>query len=183
MAMTEEQKAKIRESWTPERRAKMSATWARKREEKLARIAKREARLAQQAPVISAEMVTAPIVKAVTPYFTDSFDWKAVPLEDAMQRLADMKREYDRISKIVLERQSMRRPRWTCFTQLHKDIIPVSVQRQCLKGGEDGKWKFRDDGVFKVVDGIRVPDPVFCCSGVCAEYFHKTKQMMALSRH
>jgi hypothetical protein len=117
------------------------------------------------------------------PLIAPPFDWHHAPLDQAMAKLGDLRREYDAAARIVLDRQSQSRPRWICFTQLHKDIIPKSVQALCKKTGDDGKWASRDDGVFKVVDGLRVPDPQFCCSAVCHEYYLKSKPMAALSRH
>jgi hypothetical protein len=112
-----------------------------------------------------------------------SLDWESAPLPEILARLADMKREYDRVAQIVLRRQTRNSPRWTCWTQLNKDKVPKTVTAQCRKSGDDGRWAFRDDGVFATKDGIRVPTPVFCCNHVCTEYFLKSKSMASLSRH
>lgn len=123
-----------------------------------------------------------PVTVAASP----AFDWHAAPLPDVITRLADLRREYDRCAEIVLARQSTTRARWTCWTQLHRDdhsLVSASVARLCRKTGDDGKWASRDDGVFKIVDGIRIPDPVFCCSALCHEAYLKSKPLNALSRH
>lgn len=109
--------------------------------------------------------------------------WHKAPLDDAIVRLGELKREYDKAAQIVLSRQSESKPRWTCWTQLHKDIVPKSVQSLCRKSGDDGKWASRDDGAFEMKNGIKVPSPVFCCSAICHEYYLKSKPMNSLSRH
>ncbi len=174
--------------WTPERLAKAAATRAetkRKKEEKEAR------KLAKQAiatgQVETTEVVSHEAAQKIYPQATipprNGFDWDKAPLAEAINHLADMKREYDRVAQIVMRRQSTNKPSWVCWSQLHKDIVPVSVQKLCRKTGEDGKWAFRDDGVFKTENGIRMPDPVFCCNTYCFEVFQKSKPLMSLSRH
>jgi hypothetical protein len=82
-----------------------------------------------------------------------------------------------------MSRQAILPDKIPCWTQLHKDIVPKSVQAICRKTMENGRWASRDDAVFKVVDGIRIPDPVFCCSSVCHEYYQKSKQAASVVRH
>jgi hypothetical protein len=114
----------------------------------------------------------------------NGFDWEKSPLPEALNKLADLKRDYDRILQVVLRRQSASKPQWTCFTQAHKDIAPQSVQKLCLKNGQDGKWAFRDDGCFRTTaEGIRIPEPVFCCNHLCFAFYQGHKPLMALSRH
>jgi hypothetical protein len=111
------------------------------------------------------------------------FDWSCAPLPEALARLADFKRDYDKAAQIVLRRTAANKKVWPCWTQSHKDIVPNSVLALCKKEIEDGRWASRDDGNFKMVDGIRVPDPVICCNHLCHEMYMKSKPMMALSRH
>jgi hypothetical protein len=175
--------------WTEEQKAKAAATRAETKRKKEEREAKKQSRLAANpdidpTPDTPAEVLqpqngrTPSVVKEVV-----GFDWHHAPLEQVMARLGDMKREYDRCTQIVLARQNISKPRWTCWTQLHKELVPKSVATLCRKTGEDGKWASRDDGHFKMVEDIRVPDPVFCCSALCHELYLKSKPMQALSRH
>lgn len=110
------------------------------------------------------------------------FDWNAAPLPEAMTKLADMKREYDRAAAIVMRRQTVPRPTWTCWSQLHKELVPKSVMSICRRGGDDGKWAFRDDGVFEIRDGLRIPNPAFCCNSFCYAVYQKSQPLAALSR-
>ncbi len=179
--------------WTEEQKAKAAATRAATKAAKEAREAKKAAKesrfvhLSEVAEYPAEPAVDPnrpnPIAMIVSVPQKNGFDWQKSPLEEVMGKLADMKREYDRCTQIVLARQSITRPKWTCWTQLHKDLVPKSVTALCRKSGEDGKWASRDDGSFKEVDGIRVPDPVFCCSALCHELYLKSKPMQALSRH
>jgi hypothetical protein len=199
--------------WTPERLAKAAATRAETKRKKEEREQKREAkrsgapplkhltsqhdfqncavpdcpscRAAFGMPSASAEQASSSPrpIEQVKPSAPNGFDWEGAPLEAATAKLADMRREYDRAATIVLKRQSASKPQWICWTQLHKDIVPVSVLRLCRKTGDEGRWAFRDDGVFKMVDGLRVPDPAFCCNTYCFEVYQKAKPMAALSRH
>lgn len=178
--------------FTDEMRAKAAATRAKNKQDKEDRLARKAARDEAQGAIGSGNLQTGNGILTKKPIHpggrekhgaANGFDWERSSLPEAMQRLADMKREYDRVSQIVLRRQSVSTPQWTCFTQLHKDLIPKSVQALCRKTGENGKWASRDDGAFKTVDGIRVPDPQFCCSAICHEYYLKSKPMHSLSRH
>lgn len=108
-------------------------------------------------------------------FATTEFDWEDAPLAEAISRSADLKRELDRVQAIVLRRQNPPKKMWTCWTELmRKEIeIPRSVTSQCLKRGEDGKWKFRDDGRFVAVDGVRTLQPAFCCNFLCYAVYQK----------
>jgi hypothetical protein len=197
--------------WTPERLAKAKATREETKRKKLEREQKKEAKKPGAAPLkhITNEhdyknctIEDCPSCKAAfgIPSATgqsfsqnaalvneslkpNGYDWEKASLEQATAKLADMRREYERVAAIVLKRQSVSKPQWTCWTQLHKDIVPVSVMKLCRKTGDEGRWAFRDDGVFKMVDGLRVPDPAFCCNTYCFEVYQKAKPMAALSRH
>jgi len=175
--------------WTEEMKAKAAATRAETKRKKEEREAKRQARAAggsllglSPGELLSREDKGTPAVGQRTSE-SNGFDWKHSSLEEAMGRLGDLRREYDHAAQIVLARQQITKPRWTCWTQAHKDSVPKSVQAVCRKSGEDGKWASRDDGAFKIVDGIRVPESVFCCSAICHELYLKSKPMAALSRH
>ena len=173
--------------WTDEQKAKAAATRAatkRNKEEREAKKIARQGSVPKNEESTMTETLDAISKVPIAPLLSkNGFDWNRAPIEEIMGRLADMKREYDRCTQIVLARQSITRPKWTCWTQLHKDLVPKSVAALCRKTGEDGKWASRDDGVFKIVDGIRIPDPVFCCSALCHELFLKNRPMAALSRH
>lgn len=103
------------------------------------------------------------------------FDWEEAPLSEAINKAAEMKRELDHVQAILLQRQNPPKKMWTCWTELmRKEIeIPRSVTSQCLKRGEDGKWKFRDDGRFVTVDGVRTLQPAFCCNFLCYAVYQK----------
>jgi hypothetical protein len=198
--------------WTPERLAKAAATRAETKRKKEEREQKREAKKSGAPPLkhLTSEhdfqhckipdcpscrsafgmpkfaekaIERLRAVEQVRPTPPSGFDWEDAPLEEATAKLADMRREYERAATIVLKRQSVSKPQWTCWSQLHKDIVPVSVMKLCRKTGDEGRWAFRDDGVFRIVDGLRVPDPAFCCNTYCFEVYQKAKPMAALSRH
>lgn len=176
--------------WTEEQKQKAAATRAATKAAKAERAAKKESRFVHLSEVADypdgiepAESNRPNPIAMIVSVPQNGFDWKKSPLEEVMGRLANMKREYDRCTQIVLSRQSVTRPNWTCWTQFHKELVPKSVTALCRKSGPDGKWASRDDGVFKEVDGIRVPDPVFCCSALCHELYLKSKPMQSLSRH
>jgi hypothetical protein len=115
------------------------------------------------------------------------FDWENCPLVDAINKQADMRREYERISAIVLKRQNPPGRRWTCWTELHKDMIrgnfspqnARAVLQSCLKTGEDGRQSFRDDGRFVIENGVKRLQPAFCCNAFCFRAYqqlHKLEQ-------
>jgi hypothetical protein len=188
--------------WTPERLAKAAATRAETKRKKEERAAKKAAKDAEHNakshaygdPLIEPPGPTLEQLAKIPAALesrqkalqggTNGFDWEKSPLPEALNKLADLKRDYDRILQIVLRRQSASKPQWTCFTQAHKDIAPQSVQKLCLKNGQDGKWAFRDDGCFRTTaEGIRIPEPVFCCNHLCFAFYQGHKPLMALSRH
>jgi hypothetical protein len=183
--------------WTPELIAKAKATRAANKAAAEAKTAKKAAKsdVGQHVEVVTlsetADYPVSPLpsIPVVLPPTNGSgVNWNAIPIDEAMNRLADMKREYDRIAQIVMKRQTQNKPTWTCWTQLHKDLVKTieggkKVLEICKKGGEDGKWASRDDGVFKIVDGLRIPDPVFCCNSFCHSVYLRSKPMGSLSRH
>jgi hypothetical protein len=70
--------------------------------------------------------------------------------------------------------------KWMCFTEECRrekgaHVIPKAVLAACNKGGEDGKWKFRDDGRFVVNDGIRTLKPAFACNSACFSFYQMSK--------
>jgi hypothetical protein len=173
--------------WTPERLAKAAATRAETKRKKEEREARKQAK-SNPVPAtdgnVAAEILRPSGTPTVAPRILgNGFDWEKAPLDQITNKLADMKREYDKAATIVMRRQSTRKPTWTCWTQLHKDIVPLSVQKLCRKTGEDGKWASRDDGRFREENGLRIPDPVFCCNAYCHEMYQKSKPMASLSRH
>ena len=113
------------------------------------------------------------------------FDWETAPINEIITRQAEMKREYERISNIVLRRQNPPRQKWVCFTQENLALIRSTFDRgnsnaiinNCLKQGEDGRANFRDDGRFVVENGVRRLKPAFCCNSSC----YKAYQMLSRS--
>jgi hypothetical protein len=169
--------------WTDEMRAKAAATRLATKQKKEAARLKREAKIAivdlniQDLEIPSEEALT----KAIYETGLEAFDWETCPLTEAINKAADMKREYDRVSAIVLRRQNPNGRRWTCYTEevrLTKGQvgkIPSSVLAQCLRTGEDGKWKFRDDGRFVLVNGVRTLKPAFCCNAFCYQLYQAAR--------
>jgi hypothetical protein len=178
--------------WTPELKAKAAATRLLTKQKKEAARLKREVKsfpiemgsIPKTFSVLQAELreidsdLQAEVQSVKTIYDSKliPFDWETCPLNDAINKQAEMKREYDRISAIVLKRQNPNGRRWTCFTEesrLEKSpiVIPKSVLAQCARTGEDGKWKFRDDGRFVTVNGMRTPKPAFCCNAFCFQLY------------
>lgn len=153
--------------WTDEMRAKAAATRA-------ATKAKKEKRNARSVQGDNGAHSTQPEDvdgrrNGMGRDISESFDWEDAPLSEAINKAAEMKRELDRVSTIILRRRNPPRAMWTCWTQLMKGQIefPRKVLQECLKRGEDGKWKFRDDGRFVLVDGVRTLQPAFCCNYLC----------------
>lgn len=177
--------------WTPELIAKAKATRAANKAAAEAKAARKveKSEIGRHAHMGHLdEIVPAPPPIVLPPTNGSGVNWNAIPIDEAMNRLADMKREYDRIALIVMKRQTQNRPTWTCWTQLHRKLVETldggkKVLEICKKGGEDGKWASRDDGVFKIVDGLRIPDPVFCCNSFCHSVYLRSKPMGSLSRH
>jgi hypothetical protein len=170
--------------WTPERLAKAAATRAetkRKKEERETRKATRSLSPKGNPAEESGDKIDGPRIPIHTS--SNGFDWNTAPLAEAINKLSEMKREYDRCAGVVMRRQTVSKPVQTCWTQFHKDIVPKSVQSICRKQIEDGKWAFRDDGVFRTEGGLKIPDPQFCCNHMCFAAYQQAKPMMALSRH
>lgn len=129
----------------------------------------------------------APIVekmKSEIPH-SNGFDWEKAPLATALDHLADAKRAYEAAAQIVLRRQSTAPKVLNCWTYEHHTDprIPKKTKAQCKKTMADGRWVFRDDGVFEDRDGVRVPHPAFCCSQLCYTAYVTLKPINALSRH
>lgn len=128
-----------------------------------------------------------PPISSISP----GFDWSTAPLAECQTRLGDLRRAYDAAAAIVLARSAESRPQWTCWSQLHKSdkrsdgspVVPRSILALCRKSGDNGRWASRDDGVFRVVNGIRIPDPVICCNATCHEMYQRSKQVTGLARH
>lgn len=110
-------------------------------------------------------------------------DWERCPLNRALEALANFKREYEAAAQIVLRRQQTSPAIWTCWTRTHKELAPKMTRGQCRGSIPDGKWVFKDDGVFEDRDGVRVQAPVVCCSQLCYTAYVSNKPVNSLSRH
>ncbi len=112
---------------------------------------------------------------------TMPFDWHESPLQQAVERLNDLKREYDRAAQIVLSRQSRVPVIYKCWSQEHKELVPRNALAQCRHTLPDiGKAVFIDNG-YKDKDGnIRT---ICCCSMLCYMAYQQSKPLAALSRH
>jgi hypothetical protein len=174
--------------WTPELKAKAAATRLATKQKKEAAQLKREAKSSKIGQVDEhEEQETANASNGrgmgeipVEVLQGGSFDWETCPLTEAINKAAEMKREYDRVAAIVLKRQNPNGRRWTCWTEENRLAktsiqIPKSVMAQCARTGEDGKWKFRDDGRFVIVNGVRTLKPAFCCNAFCYQLYQAAR--------
>lgn len=106
--------------------------------------------------------------------------WYGIPLKEALEKLSEMKREYDRASQIILQRQSQLPVVWTCWTQSHKELVTKTVLNQCKKQIQDGRWVSKDDGAKD--DNGKI-SPAVCCSMLCSmAYLQRPRKVAALSR-
>ena len=116
------------------------------------------------------------------------FDWENCPLVEAINKQADMRREFERVSAILLRRQNPPGKRWTCWTQENLNLIRGNFSPQnaraviqaCLRSGEDGRQSFRDDGRFVIENGVKRLKPAFCCNAFCFKAYqqlHKQEQV------
>ncbi len=116
------------------------------------------------------------------------FDWWAVPLPQALERLNNLKREYDRAAQIVLQRQSQLPPEplhcWVWDNRERPDM-PKTAVAQCKRTIADrAKAAFCNDG-FKDRPG----DPtekirsIYCCGMVCFQAYQSLRPVGGLSRH
>ena len=165
-------------AWTQEMRDKAAATRAATKAKKEARLAKKLQKQTNGNGSVSDHGVV-PVIESepeISPAeVVQTFDWEEAPLSDAVNRAAEMKREYERVAQIIVRRQNPPKQMWTCWSQENKELVPKSVLAQCLKRGEDGKWKFRDDGRFVVEDGVRRLKPAFCCNFLCYAVYQKNR--------
>jgi hypothetical protein len=186
--------------WTPELKAKAAMTRAHNKRKKQERMEKRMAKQAEivaedsnigqtndelrsgqtddglplEAPRPDAAVHSERVPEAVP------FDWEKAPLIECITKQAELKREFDRITQILERRQNPTGMKWMCFTEeIRREkgahVIPKAVLAGCNKGGEDGKWKFRDDGRFVVNDGIRTLKPAFACNSACFSFYQMSK--------
>lgn len=113
--------------------------------------------------------------------------WKTAKMGDVLGKLGDLKRAYDRIAQIVLQRQQpavLIRKCWTVEKDRHKDIVaPRNILNQCRRDVQDGRELFRDDGAFEMVDGVKLQKTAVCCSQLCYQFYQNSKPIAALSRH
>src|ERR1700723_533303 len=177
--------------WTEEMRAKAAATRQRKKEERHAANGNGDTQtgdgLLPKEPTPDAVVHSQRVSKIGQPNHgngseshalpnrhaqqpsAEVFDWEEAPITEALNKLAEMKREYERVSVIIARRQNpANNYKWKCYTAEHPELVPASLKYQgesvrakCLKGG-DGVTrmpKFTDNGRFEIVDGIRVRRP------------------------
>jgi hypothetical protein len=163
--------------WTPELKAKAAATRAenkRKKEERQRKKAEREANGGEKDIQHSEELGVVerlPQPITISKILEQEFDWEDAPLVECINKAAGLKREYERVAAIIVKRQNPANHAWQCWTDIHRNdpayVIPKSVRQQCLRRGEDGKWKFRDDGNFVMRNGVRTLESAFCCNSFC----------------
>jgi len=189
--------------WTPELKAKAAATRAetkrlkqeraQKRAEKQAEIVAEDSKLGNDVPLDGyysddSKNTLAKVLPPVTEEIAlheiyaepKPFDWEKAPIPEILNKQADLKREYERISQIVLRRQNPEGKKWMCFSEEVRrekgdKVIPKAVLAACQKFGDDGKWKFRDDGRFVIVDGVRTLRPAFCCNSACFSFYQMSR--------
>lgn len=160
--------------WTPELKAKAAATRAETKRKKEERLAKKEANNGNSHVATVPDPVSTGSVVRVeeNPVPVSAFNWETASLQEIIERQASMKNEYDRISEIVLRRANPPGTTWVCWTEEQRRLkngieIPKAVATNCARTGADGKWKFRDDGRFEVINGVRTLRPAFCCNSAC----------------
>lgn len=116
------------------------------------------------------------------------YDWWEAPLKDAVEKLNNMKRDYDRAAQIVLQRQSQQPQApltcWVWENRMRPDM-PKTAVAGCKRSIADAsKAAFRNDG-FKDKPG----DPnekirsIYCCSMVCFQAYQQLRPVGGLSRH
>ena len=112
---------------------------------------------------------------------SQALGWNDLPLSEAIDKLSNMKREYDRAASVVLSRQSRIPKVWTCWTQDHKQLAGRTAIAQCKGQIPDGKWVFIDNGAKDEEGNI---SPIVCCSQICfTVYQQRPRNIAALSRH
>ena len=110
-------------------------------------------------------------------------------LDEALVRLNNMKREYDRASQIVLQRQSVTPQTLVCWTWENKDDKTKQISKitvaQCKHIIPDaGRAAFTNNG-----HKDRPGDPnekirtIYCCSMACFTAYQQNRPIAALSRH
>lgn len=114
--------------------------------------------------------------------YTGEFDWNKSSIPEITDRLNQMKREYERVSQIVLSRTSRVAVSYLCWcaTDEAKGKIPSSVSGQCRKSIKDGTWVHRNDG-HTFPDGHR--GTAVCCSMLCYTVYQQHRPVGGLSRH
>lgn len=109
------------------------------------------------------------------------FDWRESPINICLEKQADMKREYDRISQIILQRTSQLPQVYICWSKKQpRGTVPESVLAQCRGQIKDGSWVSRDDG-HKNAEG-RI-EPAVCCSNLCYQVYSQNRPIGGMSRH
>jgi len=166
---------------TPEHRAKIAAGreayWAKRKLQKQNSVAPalatteimvgKKAKPNGHHPVVSSETIPS------------EFDWNTSPIPVILDRLNEMKREYERVSQIVLQRTSRVPVTYVCWSQEHKSVVPKSVMAQCKGNIKDGSWCYRDDGYRDEKGQIK---PAVVCSQLCYTVFMQNRKPVALSR-
>ncbi len=115
------------------------------------------------------------------------FDWWEVPLSQALERLNNLKREYDRAAQIVLQRQSQLPPEplhcWVWDNRERPDM-PKTAVAQCKRTMADrAKVAFADDGYREEGEPMGKIKSIYCCSMLCFMSYQKLRPIRGLSRH
>lgn len=160
--------------------ARAKALASRKRNAEQRRLKKQNQTTGIATTEISVETQSIDISVAATPPVVildpPASPWESLPLGDAINKLADLKREYDRAAQILMQRQSRETRIWLCWTAKHKDIVARATLAQCKVRIVDGKWVHKDDGARDEKGAL---SPEVCCSMLCyqsyQEYRSKTR--------
>jgi len=173
--------------WTEEMRAKALRTRMARKQERIARGKAKQDATPEQVPEFPSLQPKTHSPENRQKHGANGtsqpVDFETAPLGEAIAALSELKKTYDRAAETVLRRQTVAPKVWTCFTEKHKHEAPRSIVLQCARKILDGKWVFRDDGCFRVEDGVKIPDPAVCCSQLCFRFYQEKKTMVALSRH
>jgi len=123
-----------------------------------------------------------------TVHTVEVFDWWEVPLLTAVERLNNIKREYDRAAQIVLQRQSQLPPGplhcWVWDNRERPDM-PKAAVAQCKRLIADrAKAAFTNDG-YKDHPGDATEKirSIYACSMLCFQAYQQLRPVGGLSRH
>lgn len=136
-----------------------------------------------------------------TIHTVEVFDWWEAPLLYTVEKLNNLKREYDRAAQIVLQRQSQapaeplhcwvwdnRDRKWPGPPDVKGNPTTIQVPRtavtQCKRTIPDrSKAAFTNDGWIDPDDPARKVHSIYACSMQCYMAYNQLRPIGGLSRH